>query len=377
MGAACLSLSLGKIMGISIQVHYTLWFVFVLVAVSLATGYMPHHYPGQPIYLYWIIGLISAVILFASVLFHELCHSYVAIRNSLPVGRIILFFFGGVSEITEEPKNPDVEFRMAIIGPVSSFVIAIVLGALWYVFKSWNVPVGPTAVMQYGATINAFLGGFNLLPAFPLDGGRVFRSILWRRSKDLLKATTQAARVGVALSYIFMFGGFIAILFGGFFNGLWIIIMGWFLKSGAESGMSQTIIGEVLSKTRVGEVMSKNVITVDPDVTVDELVKNNFLVYRYAGYPVMKEGEIWGMVTMEMLKQVPRERWAQVRVVDIMIPVAQLVMVRSDTLASDVMYKMARYGAGRVLIVEEGKILGIVSHSDLMHIVQIKTGVRM
>jgi len=370
-----LSLNLGKIAGVHVSIHHTLWLVFLMVAFSLATGYMPHHYPGLPAYVYWIIGLTSAMILFGSVLLHELCHSYIAMRNGIPVGRITLFFFGGVSEITEEPKSPDVEFRMAAVGPASSFLIAIVLGTFWYLFKSSNLSVGPTAIMEYGATINVMLGGFNLLPAFPLDGGRVFRAILWRRRRDLLKSTMTAAKVGVGLAYLMMFGGFVVMFFGGFFNGVWTIMMGWFLKSGAESSMSQTIIGEAFSKMRVGEVMSKNVITVDPDLTIEELVKNNFLVYRYAAYPVPEDGEIWGMVTMEMLKQVPRERWNQTKVKYIMIPVDRLVMVRSDTLASDVMYKMARYGAGRVLIVDEGKLLGIVSHSDLMRVVRTRVEV--
>ncbi len=365
-------MNLGKIMGITIRVHYTLWLVFLLIAFSLATGYMPHHYPGLPAYMYWIIGLVSAIILFASVLFHELAHSYIAIRSGIPVGRITLFFFGGVSEIAEEPKSPGTELKMAAVGPASSFLIAIVLGTLWYSFESWNAPIGPTAIMRYGATINAALGGFNLLPAFPLDGGRVFRAIVWKRSKDLLKATASATRVGVGLAYLMMFGGFAIILFGDIFSGIWIIMIGWFLKSGAESSMSHTIIGEALSKIRVGEMMSKNVVTVDPDSTIDELVKNNFLVHRYAAYPVQREGEILGMVTMEALKKVPKERWSQARVKEIMIPTERLVMVRSETPASDVMYKMARYGVGRVLIVEEGKLLGIISHSDLMYIIKVR-----
>ena len=167
-----MSVSLGKIMGIPVRIHYTLWFVFLLIAWSLAYGYMPHQYPGLSELTYWTIGITSAIVLFVSVLVHELSHSYIAKKNGLPIARITLFFFGGVSEMTEEPRDPGLEVRMAAAGPLMSFLIAGILGAIWYVGQAAHLPIIITATVGYGALINAVLGAFNLLPAFPLDGGQ-------------------------------------------------------------------------------------------------------------------------------------------------------------------------------------------------------------
>ena len=179
-------------MGIPIRIHYTLWFVFILIAWSLAVGYMPHQYPGLGSVTYWAIGIASAIILFASILIHELSHSYIAKKNGLPIARITLFFFGGVSEITEEPQDPGLEVRMAAAGPLMSFLIAGILGAFWYLCESIRAPIPIVATLGYAALINAVLGAFNLVPAFPLDGGRVFRGSIWKRSNNLVAATKTA-----------------------------------------------------------------------------------------------------------------------------------------------------------------------------------------
>lgn len=173
-----MSIRLGKIMGIPVRIHYTLWLVFILIAWSLAHGYMPRQYPGLSTLTYWAIGITSAIILFASVLVHELSHSYIAKKNGLPIARITLFFFGGVSEMTEEPQDPKLEVKMAAAGPLMSFLIAGILGSTWYLSELAKASVAITAILGYGALINAILGLFNLLPAFPLDGGRVFRNTL-------------------------------------------------------------------------------------------------------------------------------------------------------------------------------------------------------
>src|SRR5213593_2169058 len=165
-----MSLNIGRIIGIPVRIHYTLWLVLLLIAWSLAEGYMPQHYPGLGPTTYWAIGIVSAIILFVSVFLHELSHSYIAKKNGLPIARITLFFFGGVSEMSEEPKDPALEVRMALAGPLTSFAIAGVLGILWYVTSLGSFPVAVYATLGYGAVINAVLGGFNLIPAFPLDG---------------------------------------------------------------------------------------------------------------------------------------------------------------------------------------------------------------
>src|SRR6266581_3137910 len=186
------SVNIGRILGIPIRIHWTLWLVFLLIAWSLADEYLPAVYPTFSVATDWTIGVVSALLLFVSVLLHELSHSYIAKKNGLPIARITLFFFGGVSEMSEEPKDARLEVRMAAAGPLTSFAIAGVLGALWYVSRIVSAPLPVIAILGYNAVINVALGAFNLVPAFPLDGGRVLRGSLWGRSKNLLKATRNA-----------------------------------------------------------------------------------------------------------------------------------------------------------------------------------------
>jgi len=366
------SVSLGKIMGIPVTIHYTLWFVFLLIAWSLASGYMPQEYPGLSVVTYWGIGVASAVILFASVLLHELSHSYIAKRNGLPIRRITLFFFGGVSEMTEEPHDPGLEVRMAVAGPLMSFLIAVVLAALWFVGKNLHAPVALTATLRYGSLINAILGAFNLLPAFPVDGGRVLRGSIWRRSKNLIRATVVAARVSEILSFLMIGGGLVIMFFGNFIEGIWTIFLGWFIKSGAETSMKQTLVGQALSGATVEDLMTRDVFTVPSDISVQQLVSNYFLVHRHGGYPVVKGGEILGIITLQCVRSIPKERWETVTVREAMIPCERTVMVKPTTSALDAMNKMARENVGRVLVVEDKRLLGIVTRGDLMRTIRTK-----
>lgn len=367
-----MSVRLGRIMGIPVRIHYTLWLVFVLIAWSLAYGYMPRQYPGLGVATYWGIGIASAIILFASVLIHELSHSYIAKKNGLPIARITLFFFGGVSEMTEEPHDPGLEVRMAAAGPLMSFLIAGVLGALWYLASVAKSPVAVTATLGYGGLINAVLGLFNLLPAFPLDGGRVFRGSLWKRTRNLVEATRTATRVSEAFSLVMMLGGFVAIIFGDFVDGIWIVVLGWFIKSGAETGLRQTLVGEALSGVTVGDIMTRNVLTVHPEVTVQQLVSDYFLVHPHGGYPVVKDGEILGLVTLQCVRAIPREQRVTETVARAMVPCERTIMVPPTLSALDALQKMAREKVGRLLVAQGGQLLGIVTRGDLMRTIQTR-----
>jgi Zn-dependent protease/predicted transcriptional regulator len=367
-----LSVKLGKIMGIPITIHYTLWFVFALIAWSLAVGYMPNQYPGLGVVTYWAIGIVSAVILFASVLVHELSHSYIAKKNGLPIGRITLFFFGGVSEITEEPQDPGLEVRMAAAGPLMSFLIAGVLGGLWYLIHLVSAPVAMTATLGYGALINAVLGVFNLVPAFPLDGGRVFRGSVWKRSKNLIGATRTATRVSEAISLLMMVGGFVSILFGGFVDGVWIILLGWFIRSGAETGLRQTLVDETLSGVTVERIMTRDVLTVPPNITIQQLVSDYFLAYHHEGYPVVKDGQILGIVTLHCVRAIPKERRETETVEQAMVHCEPTVTVKPNSTALDILHKMASGKVERVLVVDGGRLLGIVTRGDLIRTIRTR-----
>ena len=359
-------------MGIPVRIHYTLWLVFILIAWSLAYGYMPRQYPGLSAVTYWAIGIASAVILFVSVLIHELSHSYIAKKNGLPIARITLFFFGGVSEMTEEPQDPRLEVRMAAAGPLMSFVIAGVLGALWYVFTFAKAPVGLTATLGYGALINAVLGAFNLLPAFPLDGGRVFRGTLWKRSGNLVRSTRNATRVSEVFSLLMMFGGFAAIIFGDFVDGLWIVVLGWFIRSGAETSLKQTIMGEALAGVMVGDIMTRNVLTIPPNMTVQQLITDYFLVQPHGGYPVTQDGQILGLVTLQNVRSIPKDERNTETARQVMLPSDPKITVKPTISALDAMHKMARERLGRLLVTDNGRLLGIVTRGDLMRSIQMR-----
>ena len=367
-----LSVKLGRIMGIPVRIHYTMWFVFILIAWSLAYGYMPSQYPGLGVATYWAIGIASAIILFGSVLIHELSHSYVAKKNGLPIGRITLFFFGGVSEMTEEPRDAGLEVRMAAAGPLMSFLIAAVLGGLWYLGGIANAPVAITATLGYSALINTALGVFNLLPAFPLDGGRVFRGSLWKRSKNLIGATKTATRVSEGISLLMMLGGFVSIFFGNFVNGIWIIFLGWFIRSGAETSLRQTLVGETLSGVTVGDIMTRDVLAAPSNITVQQLVSEYFLVHPHGGYPVVEDGRVLGIVTMHCVRSVPKDRRETATVREAMIPCEQAVTVKPTASALEALNTMARQNVGRVLVLDGPRLLGIVTRGDLMRTIQTR-----
>jgi Zn-dependent protease/predicted transcriptional regulator len=372
-----LSVRLGRIMGIPIRIHYTLWLVFILIAWSLAYGYMPSQYPGLGVVTYWAIGIVSAIILFASVLIHELSHSYIAKKNGLPIGRITLFFFGGVSEITEEPQDPGLEVRMAAAGPLISFLIAGVLGAMWYLAGLSKAPVAVTATLGYGALMNAILGVFNLVPAFPLDGGRVFRGSIWKRSGSFIGATRTATRVSEAISLLMMVGGFVSIIFGDFVGGIWIIFLGWFIRSGAETSLRQTLVDESLSGVKVGDIMTREVLTAPPNITIQQLVSDYFLTHRHEGYPVVKDGHILGIVTLHCVRAIPKERREIETVEQAMVHCEPTVAVGPSVTALDALHRMAREKVERMLVVEDGRLLGIVTRGDLIKTIRTRQELRL
>lgn len=359
-------------MGIPVKIHYTLWLVLLLIAWSLADGYMPAHYPGLDIATYWTIGIVSAIILFVSVFLHELSHSYIAKKNGLPIARITLFFFGGVSEMSEEPKDAELEIRMAAAGPLTSFAIAIVLGGLWFL-TTLSGPATPAntltpviATLYYAALLNGVLGAFNLIPAFPLDGGRVLRGSLWQRSKNMLTATSNATRVSEAISLIMMAVGLFFVVFGDFIDGLWIIFLGWFIRSGAETSLRQTRLTESLAGLRVGDIMTKDLLSVSPDASVQQLVTDYFLVHPHGGYPVISNGKLLGVVTMSSVRSIPREKRDLERVSQAMVPFERTVTVGPTISAVDALQLMAKKGVGRLIVMEGDKIAGILTRGDLM-----------
>ncbi len=368
-----MSANIGKILGIPIRIHWTLWLVFLLIAWSLADGYLPAVYPAFSVATDWAIGVVSAILLFVSVLLHELSHSYIAKKNGLPIARITLFFFGGVSEMSEEPKDARLEVRMAAAGPLTSFAIAGVLGALWYVSTIVSAPLPVIAVLGYNAVINVALGAFNLIPAFPLDGGRVLRGGLWGRSKNLLKATREATRVSEVLSLLMIAAGLLLVVVtGNIFNGLWTIFLGWFIRSGAETSLKQTEITEALHGINVSDIMTRDLLTVSPEISVQNLVTDYFLIHPHGGYPVVRNDKLEGVVTMSSVRSIPAEKREVETVAQAMVPYERIVTISPNASAAEALQKIAEKNIGRLLVTDGDKILGVITRGDLMKTIRTR-----
>ena len=312
-----MSFQIAKVKGIPVRLHFTLIIVFFLIAWTLASSFMPQYFPNLTTVQYWIMGAAGAIILFISVFLHELMHSVMALRYGIKVRQIILFIFGGVSEIPEETRDFRKEFKIAIAGPAASFAIAGALAVSWWlasqitpaeqqVLATKQVVEG---ILLYGAIINAMLGGFNLIPAFPLDGGRILRAGLVAWKNDYDSATRTAARVGIAISYGFMGVGFLTMITGSFISGIWILLIGWFLNSGAQSYLSQHEMTSVLAGVRLKDIMNTRVIAVRKDTKIDEMLKEYFAIYMKSSFPVIDySGRMLGMVTLKRVQRYRRTK---------------------------------------------------------------------
>ncbi len=361
------SFRLGRIAGIEIGVHYTWLFAFVLISWTLADGFFPRSFPGWDLPVYWLTGVLSALLLFSSVLVHEMAHSLVALNRGLPVQGITLFIFGGVSSLGGEPKAARDEFLIAVVGPVTSLVLSAVFGAIWLIVSQQNSPLA--AVLVYLALINGLLGIFNLLPGFPLDGGRVVRAILWGFTGSLTKATNIAAGLGQLLAVMLIAWGVFQMLSGNVLGGLWISFIGWFLNGAADSSRRQTAIDEALRGVRVAEVMDADPETTGPETTVDSLVRDRFLQRGRRALPVQEDGRLVGIVTLTDVKGVPQKRWPTTRVSAIMTR-EPLHTVTPDTDVSEAVRLLASHGVNQVLVIAGGTTAGLLSRANVIRYFQ-------
>jgi len=299
------SFRIGKIAGIEIDINWSWIVILVLLTVSLATGWFPQLYPGWSTATSWIISLISALLLFVSVLLHELAHSLVARRSGLKVKNITLFIFGGVSNIEQEPKSPGVEFWMALVGPLTSLFIGAVCFLLLLPLRGTRSQL--EGILFYLAVSNILLGLFNLIPAFPLDGGRVLRAIVWKITGSLQTATRAASLSGQVFAYLFILGGLWLIFAGNVLDGVWIGFIGWFLLSAAQSANAQGMLQSTLRGVTVAEVMNPAPPTVPATISLQELVDEYFLPHALRYALVMQDDRLAGMITLSDIRHVPRE----------------------------------------------------------------------
>jgi Zn-dependent protease/CBS domain-containing protein len=364
------SFTIARIRGIPIGVHYTWLIALCMITWSLAVGYFPMSYPGWAGPTYWLVGAASAILLFVSVLLHELCHSIVAQVRGLAVHSITLFIFGGVSNIEQESEDPQDEFLISVVGPVSSLILA---GIFWLAWKAAPGETGPlSALLGYLALVNFMLAVFNILPGFPLDGGRVLRAILWGSLGSMVRGTIIASRVGQVVAFCFIGYGFWLVLNGELFSGIWIGFVGWFLNSAAESTRRQVVIQEGFRGVRVSSVMSPDPPFVPPGMPVRELVDSHILQRGLRAIPVAQDGRIVGLVTLSDVKHLPESEWTSNSVGAIMTR-PPLKTVGPNESVTKALEMLVTQDVNQLVVVEaDGTLLGTLSRGDVMRFLQMR-----
>jgi Zn-dependent protease len=360
-------------MGIPVGINYTWFIVFVLVTLSLATGYFPSRYPDWSGAGYLGIGLLTSVLFFASVLLHELAHSVVALAWGIPVKSITLFIFGGVANIGREPDRPLAEFLVAIAGPISSLLLALSFGIAWW--------VGQAVALPYLAGLGLYLGGinlslalFNMLPGFPLDGGRVFRSAVWAWTGDMNRATRWAAASGRVIAVLMIVAGGIMILTGNWSGGLWLAFIGWFLESAASQSIQQAGVREALQGYTAGDFASFACQAVDSNVPVDWVVRDYVLPNGQDCFVITEDQKAKGLATLVQIQQVPRNRWGWTPMRQIMTPLSTLQPVMAGEAAYSVLERMMAEGQNLLPVVEGDRLLGLVRRDSLLRFAQARLG---
>lgn len=363
-----------SVLGIRVIADYSWFLIVALIAGTLTVASFPSALPGRSTLSYVTLGVITAFFFFASVLVHELAHSVVAVLNGIPVRKITLFLFGGVAEITKEPPDPGTELKVALAGPATSAVLAAAFWAAVLLMGPDPARPGLQLALLHLAVANTSLLIFNLLPGLPLDGGRVLRAIIWRASNNLRKATYVASTAGKVLAGLLIVAGIVAILSGAYIiPGLWFIFIALFLRQAAESSYRQILMKEALAGIRVASVMTPDVVTVSPEISLVELIDRFLLRYHFTCYPVVSDGRPVGVITIKLVKHVPRDAWSTTHVADAMLPITDAVSLAPDDDIPTAIQKMSMSGMGRLPVVAGQELVGIVSRRDIMAYLQIRS----
>ena len=365
-------IKLFRLLGIQIAIDYSWFIVFVLFGWSLSFGYFPHYYPGLEQSTYIAIGFSSALLIFVCVLIHELSHSYVSNSLGLEIKRITLFIFGGIAEMTKEPEKASDELKIAIAGPVASALLAVLFYLLATLVTAPEYRAAH-AILSYLAMINGMLCIFNLIPGFPLDGGRILRALWWGYTGDIDSATRVASRIGVGFALFLIIIGFMQIFSGNIIGGLWAVLIGFFIQKAAESGYKQLQYQQALSGVTVSEIMSKDVISVPAGLTLEEAIKEYFLVHHHVSFPVLIDSKVAGLITLAKIRNLGHDSWNEISVKEAMDTLTPEMMLTPDTALLDAVKVISRGSLGRTPVIENGKVVGMLSRGDVMRVLELKT----
>lgn len=364
--------TLFELLGFKVQVDVSWLLLAALVVWSLAEGVFPNMHEGLSTATYWLMAVLGTVGLFASLILHELSHSVVARRRGIPIRGITLFIFGGVAQMDEEPPSANTEMAMAIAGPIMSVLLAVGFYGLYLLLAQLDVGQASAAVPRYLALINLVLAGFNLLPAFPLDGGRVFRAILWRWKDNLRWATRVASQVGSGFGLALIGLGLLSVFAGSFVGGIWWFLIGMFLRGAANASYQQLLARQILEGEPVRRFMVENPITVPRDINLKQLVEEYSYKYHHDMFPVTEDSRLLGWVGTKHVKKIPRDRWSELKVDDVKEPCSDQNTVEVGTDSVRALAIMSRSGNGRLMVTEGGELVGVVALKDLLRFLSTK-----
>lgn len=361
-----------KLFGFTVNVDASWLILAVLITWSLAKGVFPHYFEDFSNGTYWWMGIAGAGGLFMSIVFHEFCHSIVARQFGLSMKGITLFIFGGVAEMESEPESPKAEFLIAIAGPVSSVFLGATFFFVHMAGRSIGWPDSVNGVLHYLMVINFVLAGFNLLPAFPLDGGRVLRSILWVVRGNLRWATHIASGLGSAIGIFLIVLGFLSFITGSFIGGIWYFLIGMFIRQASQISYNQLLVRNALAGEEIRRFMMTEPISVSPSLTVEQLVNDYFYKYHYKMFPVSNGDGLIGCVGLRQVKEIPREEWSRYAVGDVVAPCSDENAISPKTDALQALSLMNRTGNSKLLVVDENRLLGIVTLKDMLKFLSLK-----
>ncbi len=357
------SVRLGRIWGIPIGLHSSWFLIFALLTFSLATGYFPTEYPVFSTLAHIFLGLITSLLFFGSVLAHELGHSFLAIRNKIPVKGINLFIFGGIAQIGEEPRSPGAEFRIAIAGPLTSLGLALIFAAFWIADRGIEYLAAPSLYLM---RINFLLAAFNMIPGFPLDGGRVLRALVWWLTNDLRRANQVATFTGQLVAFGFIGFGVFWIFTGQLFNGLWLIFIGWFLQSAASSTRAQSNLQHTLRGITVDQVMSCDCDQVSNLSSLNQIVEEKILTSGKRCFFVTIDGKLQGMLTLRDISKVPQQKWRYTTSEQAMVTLNRLISVEPDTELLTALRRMDSENIAQVPVLVDGELVGVLSREQIV-----------
>jgi Zn-dependent protease len=361
-----------KLAGFQVALDWSWLIIAVLITWTLARGVFPSYYPDLTPAAYGSMGVIAALGLFASIILHELGHAAVARRYGLPIRRITLFIFGGVAEMEAEPERPAVEFWVAIAGPVVSFLVALVCWLLLQAGSGAGAGLPLVGVLAYLATINLILAVFNLVPAFPLDGGRILRAALWHWKGSLRWATRVSSAIGGGFGIALIVLGVYRVLTGDLVGGMWWFLIGLFVRFAAQASYQQVVMREALRGVPVRRIMTADPITVPPGITIADLIDDYVYRHRHNMFPVVDGGRLVGCVSLNEIKRVARDRWPSTTVAEVMRPCSGATAISPDMDAMAVLAHMTRTQNSRLLVTEGDRLVGLITLRDVMNFLNAK-----